>query len=174
MDSGTHGNSSKLGKLLATCGPGESGMLHYAIIGIGCFLVGIGSFVAPFVMKVNAPAKDEQAFFVMAMIFGGVLTLLGLLMVILPLFGKASISLHAQGIARETRSKRKEYSWNEIANVELYEFFEHRNADRKLNVVVVLKTGKKIYFSSHFHGDAKKVIKGLRKIFNPSVVPFQP
>lgn len=167
--------AAELGEVRASCDSRESGMIHYIVIGVICVLLGIAAFFVPEFIEGKTP-QDEQGARVMFAVFGVLLIVVGLVMSLAVLLVTPhAIFLMDNGVVWATQKKSKMVPWNKISKVQVFEFYEHRFADPKLNVIIHAGDVGKLRFSTHYAGEPEQVLEGISaEVENVEFKPFQP
>jgi hypothetical protein len=164
------------GDFIAQCGPREDGQTHYIVCGAGMIVLGILAcfFPIPFPLPKGADISDAT-FQTICCVIGGVFGLMGLGMLWKPLFGQSQmILLYERGLIERVGSTNYAIPLDEIEQLRVQEFYEHRFAPRTFLVRAKVRGAKELSFSSALRGDSNRIIAYLaEQIPQTELVPFQ-
>jgi hypothetical protein len=163
----------EFGAFIAKCGPQEAGLNHYLVFGVIALVVGILCVLAPTTFLNPKPA-DEAAVRGFMWIFGGLATIAGLGMVSRPLFGqKREILLFERGIVERIGAISYGIALDEIEQLRVQEWYEHRFAPRTFNVRAKVRGDRELSFSSALRGESERIIAYLAEhVEQTEMVPF--
>ena len=166
----------ELGNFIGQCGPKESGRFHYYVIGFGCLILAIASFIAPYTFLPPQKPDHESGLKIITAL--AVLFFLGLsgLLILLPVFTKPQVVfLFENGLIDRKGDVDRKISLADVTKMRIFEWYEHRFADRELNIRLEIADQKDMLFGSALQGDAEKIIAYLKtKIKDQVFKPFQP
>jgi hypothetical protein len=166
-------HAPEFGKLIGQCGPAQRGRAHYLYIGVGCVIMAVLSFIAPYTFLIPKPG-DESAIQIASVVAGCFFACLAGVLVLLPMFEKPQvIFMYEKGIIERKGTSDRKIPLSSISAVKLFEWYEHRYAEQEYRVVVTIRQERELRFSSSLAGNSEIVIEHLtQNVANVDVVPF--
>jgi hypothetical protein len=108
-------------------------------------------------------------------LFGGLSAVCGLGMMWKPLFGQNQvILLYERGLIERVGSTSYAIALEEIEQLRVQEWYDHRFAPMTFNVLAKIRGQKELAFSSALRGESKRIIAYLsERVAHTEMVPFQ-
>ena len=150
------------GRLIGKCGPKMSGQLHYYFVGGLVIAVGLAVMIG---LQVAPGAADPATAGKVGLWLGGGLVLFGGAMIALQLTRVPQIiSLYDDRLEEESGSKLRTVPLDQIASLQLQEFYEHRFAPQTFIVTVHVNGDRSLKFSTALGDDADLIVRCLADI----------
>ena len=139
-----------------------SGRLHYYLVGGLVIAVGLAVMIG---LQVAPGAADPATAGKVGVWLGGGLVLFGGVMIVLQVTRVPQIiSLYDDRLEEESGSKLRSVPLDQIAGLQLQEFYEHRFAPQTFLVTVHVNGDRCLKFSTALGGDADLIVRCLADI----------